>query len=93
MNYATSTSVEGSTAFHASLNEALKADIVTVTFTKVDGSTRVMKCTKNLELVPSDKYPVQSALPTAKNDSTQRVFDFDKQDWRSFRKDSVSSWE
>ncbi len=92
MNYSTSNSVAGVTSFQETLDTALKSSVVHVTFTKVDGSMRVMKCTKNLELVPTEKYPAQSALPTTVNESIHRVFDIEKQDWRSFRKDSVISW-
>lgn len=74
------------------LHEALKTVEVTVSFTKVNGDQRVMRCTKNFELIPSDKYPQQESLPRAINEDTERVFDTIKQEWRSFRKDSVISW-
>lgn len=75
------------------LHEQLSRRVVTVTFIKVNGDTRVMKCTKNFELIPSDKYPQQEAMPKTVNESIERVFDVEILDWRSFRKDSVTSWE
>lgn len=74
------------------LHETLKTSEVTVTFTKVNGDQRVMRCTKNFELIPSDKYPQQESLPKSVNEDIERVFDTIKQEWRSFRKDSVISW-
>ena len=58
---------------------------VTVTFTKVDGTVRVMKCT-----LEADKLPVvelkEEAKPRKQSDSTKalRVFDLEKKEWRSF---------
>lgn len=77
----------------AQLHEQLSQRIVNVTFTKVNGDTRVMNCTKNFELIPSDKYPKQDSLPKTVNEDIERVFDTDILDWRSFRKDSVTSWK
>jgi hypothetical protein len=69
----------------------------TVTFTKVDGTERVMECTLNTDLIPEDKQPVESkpkADGTPKKESTEviRVFAFDVQEWRSFRVDSVRAF-
>lgn len=69
----------------------------TVTFTKVDGTERVMECTLNTALIPEDKQPVESkpkADGTPKKESTEviRVFAFDVQEWRSFRVDSVKAF-
>jgi hypothetical protein len=69
----------------------------TVTFTKVDGTERVMECTLNTDLIPEDKQPVESkpkADGTPKKESTEviRVFAFDVQEWRSFRVDSVKAF-
>lgn len=69
----------------------------TVTFTKVDGTERVMECTLNTDLIPEDKQPVESKPKsdgTPKKESTEviRVFAFDVQEWRSFRVDSVKGF-
>lgn len=62
---------------------------VSVTFTKSDGSERIMLCTTCLEDIPTDKHPKED---TKRNysDEVQRVFDLEKQEWRSFRWDSVT---
>lgn len=57
----------------------------TITFTKVDGTERVMKCTLEADKLP----PVvikEDAKPRKQSDSTKalRVFDLEKQEWRSF---------
>jgi len=70
---------------HAWLKSMLHMGPATVTFTKVDGSERVMKCT----LQPEDLPPVvikEGAKPRKESDSTKalRVFDLEKKEWRSF---------
>jgi len=82
----------------AMLSEAvgklLKDTVVTVKFTKVsDGSERTMACTKNFELIPASDYPKQEALPTIQNEEILKVYDMEKCAWRSFRKDSIISYE
>jgi hypothetical protein len=57
----------------------------TITFTKVDGTERVMKCTLEASKLP----PVvvkEDAKPRKQSDSTKalRVFDLEKGEWRSF---------
>ena len=62
--------------------------MVEVTFTKVDGSIRVMPCTLNPDLVP--KVEVTEGKRTkAPNPNTMSVFCTDKAEWRSFRIDNV----
>lgn len=67
---------------------------VTVTFKKVDGTLRTMRCTTNPELLPPVPEPVEGEAAVKKehkeNPDVARVFDLDKQDWRSFRFDSVT---
>lgn len=66
---------------------------ITVTFVKADGSLRDMKCTLNWELIPTDKQPGQPSVDGIVKESRRneadphslRVFDLDKQEWRSFR--------
>ncbi len=72
---------------------SLKNREVTVTFTKVNGDQRIMKCTQNFELIPTDKYPQQNEMPSPINEEVCRVFDMEIRDWRSFRKDSVTEWK
>ena len=70
---------------HEWLNSMLRVSEATITFTKVDGTERVMKCT----LEPA-KLPVvelkEGAKPRKETVSTKalRVFDLEKNEWRSF---------
>lgn len=70
---------------HKWLKSMLSVTEVTVTFTKVDGTERVMRCTLEAGKLP----PVvvkEDAKPRKTSDSTKalRVFDVEKQEWRSF---------
>jgi len=70
---------------HEWLKNILTVTEATITFTKVDGTERVMKCT----LEPT-KLPVvelkEDAKPRKVSESTKalRVFDLEKNEWRSF---------
>jgi hypothetical protein len=57
----------------------------TITFTKVDGTERVMKCTLEANKLPTIVVK-EDAKPRKQSDSTKalRVFDLEKQEWRSF---------
>lgn len=71
------------------INEDLKqGKIITVTFTKKDGSNRVMRCTKNMEFIPTDKHPSGNGKPQTHKNIV--VFDLDAGDWRSFTPSSVT---
>lgn len=72
-------------ALHQWLKSMLTVTEATVTFTKVDGSERVMRCTLEANKLP----PVvvkEDAKPRKETTSTKalRVFDVEKQEWRSF---------
>lgn len=69
------------------LNEGLTISVV---FTKVDGSERTMLCTKNFQYIPEEKKPTTDSESKATN--VMKVFDLEKQDWRSFRLESVKSF-
>lgn len=82
------------------LQDLLKHEIVKVTFTKLNGEQRIMECTQNMYYVPVDKLPheakeigeaTQKDEPP-KEETSIRVFDIIKGEWRSFRKDSVISY-
>jgi hypothetical protein len=62
-----------------------------VVFTKKDGTDREMFCTLSESRIPSDKQPKTETGTTARSfsDDALRVFDTEKQEWRSFRWDSV----
>ena len=70
---------------HKWLKDILTVTEATVTFTKVDGTERVMRCTLEADKLP----PVvikEDQKPRKVSDSTKalRVFDVEKQEWRSF---------
>lgn len=70
---------------HAWLKGVLATTPATITFTKVDGTERVMKCTLEADKLP----PVvvkEDAKPRKQSDSTKalRVFDTERGEWRSF---------
>lgn len=68
---------------------ALHTKNVNVSFTKKDGSARDMLCTLLESNIPSDKRPKSEG--TKVSDDAVRVFDVEKQEWRSFRWDSIKS--
>lgn len=65
------------------LSGVLKSNVVTVTFTKKDGTERVMNCTLNPEVLPP--APVTEGKKERKfNESIMSVYDVDAKGWRSF---------
>lgn len=76
----------------------LKNGICTVTFTKVNGDTRVMRCTLNQSFIPDSQLPTppsEQAEESAVNSfiGVIRVFDTEALGWRSFRVDSVTDFQ
>lgn len=65
----------------------LRMHETTITFTKKDGSERKMLCTLMEDKIPSEKTP--KGAGKAQSEESIAVFDVEKQDWRSFRFDSV----
>jgi hypothetical protein len=78
-------------AIMTDLNNSLKSGVVLVVFRKKDGTERRMECTTSLQLIPSTKHPTGAGAVRKQNDEVQKVFDLEKQEWRSFRKDSLIS--
>ena len=64
----------------------------TVTFTKKDGTERVMKCTLRPDLLPVQEI-VEGKEPRKQNDATLAVFDVEANGWRSFTIRSVKRVE
>lgn len=80
-------------AFSTWLKGALYTNIVDVTFIKKDGTERLMKCTLDPLLLPKveiieNKEPVK---PRKESTTSMRVFDTEKQEWRSFTIKSVKN--
>ncbi len=66
----------------------LQTTVATITFTKVDGTERVMKCT-----LISDFLPALKGSNNARNQSVLPVWDVEKEAWRSFKLESVKRIE
>lgn len=65
----------------------MKMGPMSVTFTKKDGTERVMNCTLQAELLPPQE--IKESTTRKENTDTIRVFDLDKKEWRSFIVKSV----
>ena len=63
---------------------------VTVEFTKIDGTLRIMPCTLSPTIVPPAPI-VENKKERKVSTEVIRVFCTDKKEWRSFRIDSVIS--
>jgi len=74
--------------FRAWIAGHLKMGPVTITFTKKDGTERVMNCTLQPEVLPVVELK-EGTVERKENTDTLRVFDLDKKEWRSFTVKSV----
>ena len=69
------------------LLETLRKEIITLKFTKTDGSERIMKCTlRDDHLVKEEKKTDRVKKP---NDNVISVWDVDCNGWRSFKYESL----
>ena len=69
----------------------LRRETATLTFQKKDGTMRVMKASLREEDMPS--YEKQTERVRAVNDEVLSVVDLEKNEWRSFRFDSIKKIE
>lgn len=70
------------------VNKMLAEGIITVTFGKMDGTERVMRCTLNENYIPLDMMP-KTGREKDPGSNTIAVWDMDVAGWRSFRVDSI----
>lgn len=70
------------------LKGLLNQSEVNVTFTKKDGTERVMRCTLNPEVLPPATV-TEGKEPRKKSDTTMAVYDLDAKGWRSFTIKSI----
>jgi len=68
--------------------EHLAESEVTVTFTKKDGSDRVLRCTRNVAVIPAEHAPKNEKATAVKTDAIA-AFDLDINEWRSFNLSAV----
>jgi SHS2 domain-containing protein len=80
------------------LRSVLSEGVVTVTFTKKDGTERVMNCTTSNKIIPAvihqtntDKSVDFPVLKTERrrNPAVAAVYDIEAKAWKSFRWDSI----
>ena len=72
------------------LKQMLQENQCEVTFTKVDGSVRVMPCTLKSDLLPVIETKTEKASKK-ENLETLSVWCLDKKEWRSFRVSNVQT--
>jgi len=81
--------------FKVWLTAELHNQVITVNFTKKDGTERKMRCTLNATEIPVVKETVAENVEPSKsrkiNPDVRAVYDVESQSWRSFRWDSVKS--
>ena len=73
------------------LSGILKTLEMNITFTKKDGSERKMLATLKSDKIPA--YEKKTDREKKVNETILSVFDLDKQEWRSFRLDSIKDLE
>ena len=73
-----------------SLRKCLKYETLLVSFTKKDGTQRTMRCTLAESATPSKDQPAKEKGARSVPTTSLAVFDLDKQEWRSFRWDSIT---
>lgn len=69
--------------------DILHSSVAEITFTKTNGEDRIMVCTLKEDVVPT--YDRRTATTKKINDSVIAAFDLNKNEWRSFRLDSVKA--
>lgn len=79
---------ERKTAFCDRLVDTMRNGIAVVTFEKVNGDRRTMRCTLKPDLIPENHKPKGDSDRTL-NEDVQRVYSVDDNGWRSFRKELV----
>jgi len=78
--------------FQKWLRSHLKFGLVTVTFTKKDGSERIMKCTTNPTYIMfKEPASVESKREKKINEDVMPVYDMEAGHWKSFRWDSIKA--
>lgn len=73
------------------LIETLRHNIVTVSFTKINGEDRVMRCTLISDHIPNAPKANGHLIAETTNKETISVWDLTSNAWRSFRVDNVKS--
>lgn len=72
------------------IKTALQNGVGEITFTKTDGSARVLKCTLQSHVLPVMEV-VEGKISKPENPDTLAVWDLENNGWRSFKIASVIS--
>ena len=84
---------QGREAIRHWVKDLLHTTEVKVTFAKADGTIRTMRCTLDPLKLPPQSAPIIITNETRRrkepDSESVRVFDLDKQEWRSFRFDRL----
>jgi hypothetical protein len=75
------------------LQDQLRSGVTTITFTKVDGTERVMKATLDPALLPEQTDIEEYISERRQNEEVLAVWDVEKEGWRSFRLENVTRVE
>ena len=67
----------------------LQRSELNVTFMKLDGTTRTMRCTLKSDYLP-EEFQTMAPVLTETNPITIAVWDLDASGWRSFRLENVT---
>ena len=79
------------------IEKALHESDILVQFTKADGTIRDMLATRDRKKIPTSKLPTPEEIQdpnfiqVVEDPDLVRVFDLEKNDWRSFRASTVLS--
>lgn len=79
-----------SNKFTDETNTILKNFAIRLVFRKKDGTLRMMHCTQNLDKIPAKCHPTGNG--PAYTSEQVRVWDIEKNAWRSFLKSSIIGW-
>lgn len=71
------------------IKNALQSSELNVVFIKKDGSERSMRCTLKPELLPAQTDLEEAVQKKTPNPDVLKVWDLEKEAWRSFRFDSI----
>jgi hypothetical protein len=74
------------------LRGVIRTERVNIRFTKADGTDRWLHCSLHPELIPADKLQKEETSTRKQSTEALAVWDLEKQDWRSFRFDSVKEF-
>jgi hypothetical protein len=76
------------------ISSVLQKGVATVSFTKVNGDTRIMECTLNGNHIDLDDLPKKKTDRVKKpNPAVLSVWDVNAKGWRSFRVENVFNVE